>query len=168
MQHSWWFLCAVTVLAWSGTGAQPADKNVEQAKKACETFAKGICAKDVPVLMKIVAVPWCDNLNLNASKLILKSDELKQRLERIINGAQQIPAKVVLDFKAVYTYEKVLEKSGAALAESERKIFDQVLKKTDYVLYVAIKSPEGETLTELSFLVGFHDGQAKVVGLRGG
>jgi hypothetical protein len=169
MRYTAWFVLAATIVVASGTtarAAQPADKNAEKAKQACEAFAKQVVAKDVPALMKVVDVPWCDNLKLDETKLILKSDELKKRLEKLIGGSAQIPPKVVLEFKTVLTYEKVLEKFGGGLPAEERKILDQVLKKTDYVLHVVIKSAEGEILTELSMLVGFRDGQAKLVGLR--
>jgi hypothetical protein len=151
--------------------AQGADKNAELAKKAVEAFAKGVVAKNIDALMKVVDVPWCDNLNMDASKLILKNDdknpELRKRLEKLIGASMEIPAKVVVDFKMVLTYEKVLEKFGKALPESERKILDEVLKKTDYILHVAIKSPDGDVLVELSFLVAIRGKEAKIVGLRG-
>jgi hypothetical protein len=164
----WLALAAAGLLvAAGGAGAeQPADKNVELAKKAVDAFAKGVIAKDINALMKVVDVPWCDNLNLETSKLILKSEELKKRLEKLIGGSSKIPEKVVLEFKTVLTYEKVLEKFGKALSAEERKVLDEVLKKTDYVMHVEIRSPEGEVLTAMSFLVGIRGGQAKVVGLR--
>jgi hypothetical protein len=160
-------LALALVMAPVASGAaQSADKNAEKAKQACEAFAKQVVAKDMPALMKVVDVPWCDNINLDETKLIQKSDELKKRLEKLIGGSAQIPPKVVLEFKTVLTYEKVLEKFGGGLSAEERKILDQVLKKTDYVVHVVIKSAEGEILTQLSMLIGFRDGQAKVVGLR--
>jgi hypothetical protein len=164
MKQSLWLVIAATVL--TGAAQQPADKNAEKAKKACETFAKCVTAKDVPALMKVVDVPWCDNINLDETKLILKSEELKQRLEKLIKGSAQIPPKVVLEFKNVLTYEKALEKFGGGLPAEEKKILDQVLKKTDYMLHVVVKSPEGEILTEFTMQVAFHDGQVRVVGLR--
>jgi hypothetical protein len=169
MKHKQWF--ALGMAAWlaavvSGNAGQPADKNAEKAKQACQAFAKCVAAKDVPALMKVVDAPWSDNLKLEESNLLLKSDEVKKRLEKLISASAQIPPKVVLEFKTILTYEKVLEKFGAGLPAEERKILDQVLKKTDYVLHVQFKSPEGELLTELSMLVAFRDGQAKVVGFR--
>jgi hypothetical protein len=162
-----WLMLAASGLLWCGAGAARAgDKNAELAKKAVDAFAKGVVARDVKAVMKTVDVPWCDNLNLDSTKLIAKTDELQKRLDKLINGAQQIPAKVVLDFKTVLTYDKVLEKFGKGLPEEERKILDQVLKKTDYVLGVEIKSPEGEVLAQLTFLVGMRGSEAKVVGLR--
>jgi hypothetical protein len=153
------------------SAAQGADKNAELAKKAVEAFADGVVAKNIKALMQVVDVPWCDNLNMDGSKLIVKNDEknpeLKNRLEKLIGGSMEIPAKVVVEFKMILTYDKLLEKFGKGLPESERKILDQVLKKTDYILGVAIKSPAGEVLVELSFLVAVRDGKAKIVGLRG-
>jgi len=169
MKHKQWLTPGVAgwLLAFVSTSvAQPADKNAEKAKEACQAFAKCVVAKDLAALMKVVDAPWSDNLKLEESNLILKNDDVKKRLEKLIAASAQIPPKVVLEFKTVLTYEKVLEKYGAGLPAEERKVLDQVLKKTDYVLHVLFKSPEGELLTELSMLVAFRDGQAKVVGFR--
>jgi hypothetical protein len=145
---------------------QGADKNAELAKKAVDVFVKAVITQKIDAVMPTVDVPWADNLNLEASKLLRKPKEVEERLDRLINGSAMIPKKVTLEFKNIWTYEKVLEKFGKALPESERKVLDEVLKKTDYVLHVAIRSAEGEVLTELSFLVAIRDGKGKVVGLR--
>jgi hypothetical protein len=146
-----------------GSAAQAGDFDLKQAKKACETFINALTAKDLDALIKVTAVPWYDNFE--QSRVLLKRDDLDKELQKFI-AKIKAPAKVVVEFKETLTYELVLEKFGGDIPPEERKLLDQVLKKSDYVLRVEIQSPDGEQLGQIVMLVGLRDGHARVVGLR--
>jgi hypothetical protein len=166
IKQTLWVVLAALCLVCSSSrskAAQTGDFDLKQAKKACETFVHAVIARDLDGLVKITEVPWYEHFD--KSRVILKRDDLDKELKKLTTKAQA-PPKVVLEFKDTLTYELVLEKFGANLPAEERKLLDQVLKKTDYVLEVVINSPEGENLAEVVMLVGLRDGKAKVVGLR--
>jgi hypothetical protein len=156
-------VAGLACLAPGAAGGEKADKIEMQAKRAVRQLGKALWAKDIDGVMKLVDVPWYDNLG--KSRLIRDRAALKPELEKLFPDAKA-PAKVVFAIKEIHTYAEVLKKYGSEIDKEDRQLLDQVLKQNDFILDVEVKTPEGEKLTRTLFMVSIQGGRARVVGMR--
>ncbi len=155
---------ALAALLWSrseGAAKEKKAKPDEQARKVCEQFGKAVFTKNLDGAIKLVAGPWYDNYEgTGRGRVTRGADEVNKRLKKLFG---EIPAAKHVGMEVLdnLTYEQAAEK----LKAEERQILDGVLKKTDRVLAVRI-SRDGKKGSRLIMLVGWRDGQAKVVGIH--
>jgi hypothetical protein len=143
------------------------DKNSEQAKAICEKFNKALFSRDVDAAMKLVATPWFDNYDATGKGAIRKDAALvKKHLEEQVETIPKaMKGEVGLKIIDNLTYEEMLTKAGDNLKPEEKKLLDEVLKKTDRVLNVRF-TVDGMALSHFTMFVGWRDGEAKLVGYK--
>src|SRR5687767_12798971 len=119
------------VLACVPADAAPrtGDKRVEQVKQLCEQFIKAVAAKDLDGVMKLVDVPWYENLNKSQKGAITNDrEQVREFFKKIPEGKP--PADLLV--KEVLTYKELIQKAGADLEDRERNLLEQVVKKDGY------------------------------------
>ncbi len=163
-------LMAAALMGFAGLRAgEKKDQTAEEAAKVAQLFENALWAKDLDAVLKVVDVPWYDNLlddNMRKGRVIRDREQLKKAFAK---GFEHIeaPVKVNLEVKDNFTYAQVLEKFGDQLDRDERKRWDEVLRKKDRVLNV-LWSTGGRSPARgrIVIMVAFRKGQAKVVGMR--
>jgi hypothetical protein len=154
-------------------GARPTDPAVvgaaradgerdENAEQLAAQFAKGIAAKDLGGLLKIVAVPWYDNRN-GTGRVLDDRDRLKKELQELLRTATW-GTNTEYKVDEVLSYKELLDQHGGELKEETRGLLARVLKGDDRAVNGRLVS--GNRTGRLIVLVGRRDGRDRVVGVQ--
>jgi hypothetical protein len=138
----------------------------KQARTVSKQFVKAFFKhRDLEDVMDLVAVPhgydWGD-----LSNVIGTLDELKEVYEIAVEKEQRFrPDREKWSFELLEarTYEEYLAKEGQNIQPAKRKLYDAIMKKTDWLVHVRMKY-KGRDDANLWVWVGSRDGDARVVG----
>jgi hypothetical protein len=146
------------------TSAQEKEKTTPEIKQLCEKFTTAVFTKDLDGAMKLVAVPWFDNTDENKTRVLANLDDVQAALKKALadlKKAKEVRLEVVDDI----SYEQVLAKRGGKFTVEQRQQLDMVLKNTDR-LVSAHAHVDGEKGSRIVILIGWRDGQPRVVGVK--
>jgi hypothetical protein len=150
-------------LASSAVAQEKANKLDEQAKAVAEKFTKAfVMDMNVDSIMKLVAVPFLGrDLKDDKLRVLKKVDAVRQQFLAIMQGRKPLTGK--LTFEKVITYEMFLAEKKAPEGEN-RKAIDEVLKKTDRIVWMRVGPKADGSFAQVTTLVSWRDDQPKVVG----
>lgn len=152
----WSFLpCAVS--AQQNKGGIPSTKEKKAIQQLVENFGKAVKNRDANAFVKIVDIPYCDNLR----KVIKTKDEFRKKFtkrfqEEVFRADQAKYFKVI----KIASYKTINPK----LSPQQKIIAQQVLMNNDW--FVWVECPTGENIEDTWFvlMVGQRKGKLKIVG----
>ncbi len=143
------------------TDGDAARKQIEKVvTQAAVKFYNLFEGRDLEALLTIVDTPWYHD-----GKSILHSKtEIQSEFKALLDKRRDVKTRKVPDVKTVLAYGSVRERTDP----QERKLLDQVLKETDYLVLVMLKPEQGAAgVTEnVVLLVKYKDNVAKVIGVK--
>ena len=154
-------------LVWPGQAnfaEPPPSKNkpdpAESARNLVTQFMKAMQLRNLDDIMTMVDVPWCHDMKTT----IYDRKELELDFHRLLEKHRNRPT-MQYDVRPAYAYADVREK----LPDQERKDIDKVIRPTDYIVLVYVKTPAPAAQTEQEIVVFFvrhRNNEFTVVGLK--